>query len=198
MLPLLPKIGAEEHLSHIGHRQQKKAQEGHLTTSEGGKRSLPINGLAHTYKRHDAQQDMGIFPELIVGSAAKVSELLEARRGLVSCVDDIGHVWCENKWHTISLNGAKHLSIAKNATKVYVEHVASLANHDIVIVSVTNTKNIRGYTVPSAGVGEIFYSLWSGRGGIEEEKGRNKKREGEKEEKEEEEEENSNQLPSSI
>lgn len=90
-----------------------------------------------------------MLPELIVSSATKVSELLEACRRFVSCIDDICHVGCENKRHTISLDGSKHLSIAEDATKVNMEHVSSLADHDIVIVTVTDTKHIGGHAVTS-------------------------------------------------
>lgn len=38
----------------------------------------------------------------------------------------------------LPLDVAKHLGVAQEAAKIYVEHVASRLQHDVVIVSVTD------------------------------------------------------------
>lgn len=54
---------------------------------------------------------------------------------------------------------AKHLGMTQKPSKVNVEHVSSCFEHDIVIVPVTNSQNISGYTAPSTGVNEILHCL---------------------------------------
>ena len=45
------------------------------------------------------------------------------------------------------LKVAKHLRVSEKFAKINVEHVARLLEHDVVIVTVTNTQNISGNTI---------------------------------------------------
>ena len=55
---------------------------------------------------------------------------------------------------------AKHLSIAQKSEEVYMEHVTCLGHHDVVIVSVANTKDIGCYTIACTRICEVFHSLY--------------------------------------
>ena len=40
-------------------------------------------------------------PQLLVGRAAQVSEVLEVGTLVTSAIDDKGHVWSEHKWGSV-------------------------------------------------------------------------------------------------
>ena len=56
---------------------------------------------------------------------------------------------------------AKHLSIAQDFAKVYVEHVTRPLDHDVVVVPVTDAQDVGGHTVTSTGVCEVLHCLQS-------------------------------------
>lgn len=49
-----------------------------------------------------------------------------------------------------------HLCVAQKLAKVYVKHVPSGAQHDVVIVAVTNAQDVGGNTASCTGVDEIL------------------------------------------
>ena len=53
--------------------------------------------------------------------------------------------------------------MAQETAKIYVEHVASRLQHDVVIVSVTDAQDVRGHTAASTRIDEVLYSLGEGR-----------------------------------
>lgn len=53
--------------------------------------------------------------------------------------------------------------MAQEAAKIYVEHVASRLQHDVVIVSVTDAQDISGHAAASTGINEVLHSLGRGR-----------------------------------
>ncbi len=59
----------------------------------------------------------------------------------------------------VPLNIAKHLSIAKDFSKVYVEHVARPLDHDVVIMPVTDAQYVCCHTVASTRVRKILHCL---------------------------------------
>lgn len=59
----------------------------------------------------------------------------------------------------LPLDVAEHLSVAQEAAKVYVEHVAGGLQHDVVIVPVTDAQDVRGHAAAGTGVDEVLHSL---------------------------------------
>ena len=55
---------------------------------------------------------------------------------------------------------SKHLSIAQKSEEVYMEHVTCLGHHNVVIVSVADTKDIGCYTIARTRICEVFHSLY--------------------------------------
>lgn len=55
--------------------------------------------------------------------------------------------------------------MAQEASKIYVEHVASRLQHDVVIVSVTDAQDVRGHAAASTGIDEVLHSLGGRKGG---------------------------------
>lgn len=53
--------------------------------------------------------------------------------------------------------------MAKELAKVYVEHMATGLEHNIVIVSITDTQDIGGHAASRTGVDEILHSLRNSR-----------------------------------
>lgn len=62
----------------------------------------------------------------------------------------------------LPLDIAKHLGMAQEAAEIYVEHVAGGLQHDVVIMSVTDTQDVCGHTAASTGVDEVLHSLGQG------------------------------------
>ena len=79
--------------------------------------------------------------------------------GLSPALIDVSHVRRQNKWDKIELDGSKHVSVAKDTTKVNMEHVTSLADHDVVVMAITYPQHIGSHTVASTRVSEVLYSL---------------------------------------
>ena len=65
----------------------------------------------------------------------------------------------EKKGSYKPFNISKHLRIPKKLVEVNVEHVTWLFQHDVVVMTITDTKNIGSYTVTSTRTWEIFNSL---------------------------------------
>lgn len=59
----------------------------------------------------------------------------------------------------LPLDVAKHLGMAQETSKIYMEHVASRLQHNVVIVSVTDAQDICGHTAASTGIDEVLHSL---------------------------------------
>lgn len=59
----------------------------------------------------------------------------------------------------LPLDVAEHLGMAQEAAEIYVEHVASRLQHDVVVVSVTDAQDVGGHTAAGTGVDEVLYSL---------------------------------------
>lgn len=59
----------------------------------------------------------------------------------------------------LPLDVAEHLSMAQEAAKIYVEHVAGGLQHDIIIVPVTDAQDICGHAAASTGIDEVLHSL---------------------------------------
>ena len=57
------------------------------------------------------------------------------------------------------LNASKHLGIAKDLSKVDVEHVTRFLDHDIIIMTITYTQDIGCHTVASTGACEVVHCL---------------------------------------
>ena len=53
----------------------------------------------------------------------------------------------------------KHLRISQKFVEVNVKHVTWLLQHDVVIVSVTNSQHVGSHTVASTRSGEVVHSL---------------------------------------
>lgn len=53
--------------------------------------------------------------------------------------------------------------MAQEAAKIYVEHVASRLQHDVVIVSVTDAQDISGHAAAGTGINEVLHSLGRGK-----------------------------------
>lgn len=100
-----------------------------------------------------------MFPQLIVRSTAEIGEFLEPNRGFISCVDDVCHVGGQHEGRPVPLDGAKHLSVSQDTAKVYVEHVTRLADHDVVIVAVTDAKDVCSNAEPCTRVSEVLDCL---------------------------------------
>lgn len=49
--------------------------------------------------------------------------------------------------------------MAQEAAKIYVEHVASRLQHDVVIVSVTDAQDVRGHAAAGTGIDEVLHGL---------------------------------------
>lgn len=54
--------------------------------------------------------------------------------------------------------------MAQEAAKIYVEHVASCLQHDVVIVSVTDAQDVRGHAAAGTGIDEVLHGLGAGKG----------------------------------
>lgn len=54
--------------------------------------------------------------------------------------------------------------MAQEAAKIYVEHVASRLQHDVVIVSVTDAQDVRGHAAAGTGIDEVLHGLGGGEG----------------------------------
>ncbi len=78
---------------------------------------------------------------------------------LSALIDHIEHVGREKKWRTIALDKAKHLLVAHILAKVNMEHVARVLNHDIVIVTITDTQYIGRHTICSTRLAECLHGL---------------------------------------
>lgn len=129
-----------------------------------------------------------MLPDQVVCLAAQVHKLMEATGRFVSPVDDVRHVRGENKGGAVSAQvthhghrqmlaptwkhscGAgvwllspfdvpKHLCVSQELPKVNVEHVPAVLQHDVVIVAVTDSKDVGGNTATSTGVDEVFHCL---------------------------------------
>ena len=59
----------------------------------------------------------------------------------------------------VPFNITKHLSISQKLVEVNVKHVTWLLQHDVVIVSVTNSQHVGSHTVASTRSGEVVHSL---------------------------------------
>ena len=59
----------------------------------------------------------------------------------------------------IPFNITKHLSISQKLVEVNVKHVTWLLQHDVVIVSVTDSQHVGSHTVASTRSGEVVHSL---------------------------------------
>lgn len=53
----------------------------------------------------------------------------------------------------------KHLCISQKFIEVNVKHVTWLLQHDVVVVSVTNSQHVGSHTVASTRSGEVVHSL---------------------------------------
>lgn len=53
--------------------------------------------------------------------------------------------------------------MAQEAAKIYVEHVASRLQHDVVIVSVTDAQDVRGHAAAGTGIDEVLHGLGGGK-----------------------------------
>ena len=54
-----------------------------------------------SHQGEEADKECGVFPQLIVSSAAEVTELLELHCRLVPVVYHIGHVPSQHKWSSV-------------------------------------------------------------------------------------------------
>ena len=61
--------------------------------------------------------------------------------------------------NTIPFNVAKHLSIPQKLGEVDVKHVTWLLEHDVVVMAITNPKDVGRHTVSSTGVHEVLNCL---------------------------------------
>ena len=59
----------------------------------------------------------------------------------------------------LPLEIANHLCISEEFSEVDMKHMSGVLDHDVVIVSITDTQHVRGNTVASAGCHEIVHSL---------------------------------------
>lgn len=71
--------------------------------------------------------------------AANVNKIVEFLTRFVAAINHINHVWRQNKWRPISLEIAKHLSVTEKLAEVNVKQVATLFNHDVVIVPIADS-----------------------------------------------------------
>ena len=59
---------------------------------------------------------------------------------------------------SIPFDVAKHLSITEELGKVDVEYVSGMFDHDVVIMTITDTKHVRSDTVASTTSCEVIHS----------------------------------------
>lgn len=53
---------------------------------------------------------------------------------------------CDSHIWFIPFEAAKHLSMAQEFAKVYVEHVTSGAQHDVVVMAIADSQHVSGHT----------------------------------------------------
>lgn len=58
-------------------------------------------------------------------------------------------------------DASKHLCMTQKSSKIYVEHVSSLCQHDVVTVAITDSQDEGDNTPASTGIKEIPYGLGS-------------------------------------
>lgn len=61
------------------------------------------------------------------------------------------HVRCEDERSAITLEGAKHLGVPEELSKVDVEEVAAVLHHYVVVVPVADAQDVRDDAVARAG-----------------------------------------------
>ena len=81
---------------------------------------------------------------------------MELLAHFVASIDDIHHVGCQNKWCSVTLEIAKHLSISQEFSKVNMKQMAALFHHNVVIVPVTNPQNVGHHAVSGTRAREII------------------------------------------
>lgn len=90
----------------------------------------------------------------VVGTAAQIFELQEPWILLSS--HDEGHFLGEHERSSFSLDTEFALEMAKEVTKIDVEQITSICQHDVIRVSVSNSQNISCHTISSTRSDEIF------------------------------------------
>ena len=74
-------------------------------------------------------------------------------------IDDEHHVGCENKRNSVPLDIAKHLCVTKELSEVYMEEVTARLEHDVVVVTITDSEQVGDHAVAGAGPSEVVHSL---------------------------------------
>jgi hypothetical protein len=91
------------------------------------------------HEHHQVDEEGRVVPDDVVSLAAHVHKLLEVAGGLISPINDVSHVRCEDKRNTIPIDGSKGLKVVEKTTKIDVKQTASSGNEYVVVVSVAHT-----------------------------------------------------------
>lgn len=94
---------------------------------------------------------MPVGPDNIKCLAAEIHEVMEFIRRFVTSIDDVSHVSSQHERRSIPFNVAKLLSIAEEFTKIDMEEMTGGLKHNIIVVSVTDAKDVSRDAVASAG-----------------------------------------------
>lgn len=105
------------------------------------------SGIHHQH--HQIDKEGGVVSDNIVCLAAHVHKSMKLWRHFVTTIDDIGHVWRQHKWDTITRDGSNLLCIVQKTSKVHVEQMSGCCDKQIVVVSVADAEEICCNTVSS-------------------------------------------------
>lgn len=123
------------------------------------------------------EYQIAMFSYDIERLTAQIHKVVKLLRRFISAVDHIRHIRRQYERRAVPANMkstmrieltktkykaikpfeiAKHLSVAEKFAKVNVEQVSGGFEHNIVVVSVANAKNVSGDAVAGTGGGKVF------------------------------------------
>lgn len=73
--------------------------------------------------------------------------MLEFLIWFVPAVDDVSHVGSQNEWCPIPFKITKHLCVTKKFAKINMEEMAGGFDHNIIVMSIANTKDISRHAI---------------------------------------------------
>lgn len=84
--------------------------------------------------------------------------MLKFLRRLVATIDHVGHVRSQNERRSVSFEIAKHLSVTEEFTEIDMEQMTGRLDHDVIVMAITNTENVRCHAITSARGCKIAHS----------------------------------------
>lgn len=121
-------------------------------------RVLELRNSAADHQVEQDQNRVGVPSKQVEGRAAEVLELSVPLPD-PPAPQDLGHVLCEDERRPLPLVPVLGLEVSQEVSEIDVEQPAVLGHHDVVVVSISDAKHVRGNGVARAAHGEVLQRL---------------------------------------